>query len=167
MPRRSKLMILGTLALVGCAHTEKQPEAAAPSEPAPPQNPQLVAKVANPGEEADELEAALRNAKVLFDFDSTRINPEGLATLDRLARVLRKHHGVIQIEGNCDERGTEEYNLALGQKRAAVARQYLINLGVDPRQLATVSYGALRPANPAHSEEAWSQNRRDELRSSR
>jgi peptidoglycan-associated lipoprotein len=114
-----------------------------------------------------EIQAAIKSATVFFDFDQVQLKPEGMEALRRVAVVLRKHPRVVDIEGNCDERGTEEYNLMLGQRRAEAARKYLLDLGVDPSQLATVSYGALRPVNPAHTEEAWTQNRRDELHASR
>jgi len=69
----------------------------------------------------------------------------------------------ITIEGQCDERGTEEYNIALGERRANSAKRYLINLGVSTDQLSTISYGEERPADPGHSEEAWAKNRRSEF----
>jgi peptidoglycan-associated lipoprotein len=116
---------------------------------------------------AAEIEAALRGATVFFDFDQAQLKPEGMESLQRVARVLRGHQSTIDIEGNCDERGTEEYNLMLGQRRAEIARKYLVDLGVSPSQLSTVSYGALRPVNSAHTEAAWNENRRDELRASR
>ena len=69
----------------------------------------------------------------------------------------------IQIAGHCDDRGTEEYNLALGQKRAEVAKKYLVSLGVDPSRIQTISYGEDRPLDPRDTEEAWAANRRDEF----
>jgi len=113
-----------------------------------------------------ELAAALKGVSVYFDFDfdTDRLKPESMEALQKVALVLRKHHGaLLKIEGNCDERGTEEYNLMLGQRRAEAARKYLSALGVSDTQLDTISYGSLRPANPGHTEDAWSQNRRDEL----
>ncbi len=71
----------------------------------------------------------------------------------------------MRIEGNCDERGTVEYNLALGQKRADAAKAYLVNLGVDGKRLETVSYGKEKPVDPGHNEEAWAKNRRDHFTS--
>jgi peptidoglycan-associated lipoprotein len=67
------------------------------------------------------------------------------------------------VEGNCDERGTEKYNLSLGDKRALAVREYLVTLGVDAHQVVTVSYGAAKPAAEGHSESAWSKNRRDDF----
>ena len=69
----------------------------------------------------------------------------------------------VVIEGHCDERGTEEYNIALGERRANSAKKYLINLGVNPSQLSTISFGEEKPADPGHNEEAWAKNRRDEF----
>jgi peptidoglycan-associated lipoprotein len=163
------LLLLSLLALGGCAHAVKASEAAAP--PAtPPPAPQLAARP-SPEPQIDpltEIDAAMKSATVFFDFDSDQLRPEGTDALQRVGRLLRIHPSVrVKIEGNCDERGTEEYNLMLGQKRAAVARKYLVALGVDERQLDAISYGAMRPANPGHSEEAWTQNRRDELHASR
>ena len=163
--------LTSTLLFVGCAHTQAtQPnevtvarteQAAAPA--LKPEAPQVA--VVDP---ASELEAALRGVSVYFDFDADRLKPESMAALQKVAPVLRKHQGVtLKIEGNCDERGTEEYNLMLGQRRAEAVRKYLAALGVNDQQLDTISYGSLRPANPAHSEDAWSQNRRDELHAAR
>jgi peptidoglycan-associated lipoprotein len=70
---------------------------------------------------------------------------------------------VIRIEGNCDERGTVEYNLALGEKRANAALDYLVKMGIDPSRISTVSYGKERPMDPGHTEAAWAKNRRDDF----
>jgi peptidoglycan-associated lipoprotein len=69
----------------------------------------------------------------------------------------------LRVEGNCDERGTENYNLSLGERRALAVREYLANLGVDPRQVVTVSYGKAKPAVEGHNEAAWGKNRRDDF----
>jgi len=82
--------------------------------------------------------------------------------LDRIANFLKTHPEVrIRIEGNCDERGTIEYNLALGEKRALAAKNYLVLLGIDPKRIEIVSYGESKPVDPAHNEYAWAKNRRD------
>jgi len=82
--------------------------------------------------------------------------------LDRIAQYMLKHPNIkIRIEGNCDERGTIEYNLALGQKRALAAKQYLVSKGVSPDRITIISYGESRPLDPAHNEYAWAKNRRD------
>ena len=99
---------------------------------------------------------------VYFDFDSAVLRPDALATLDKNAAKLRARggDGLIQIAGYCDERGTQEYNLALGERRALAVREYLIKMGVPGSRMITISYGEEVPANPGHDESAWAQNRR-------
>jgi peptidoglycan-associated lipoprotein len=102
---------------------------------------------------------------VYFDFDSAVIKPSEEAKLQDLAAYFKgnqKLEGLV-IEGNCDERGTEKYNLSLGERRALAAREYLSNLGVDVHRVKTVTYGASRPVDPGHDESAWKKNRRDEF----
>jgi peptidoglycan-associated lipoprotein len=102
---------------------------------------------------------------VYFDFDSSTIKESEGAKLQDLASYFKdnkKFEGLI-IEGNCDERGTEKYNLSLGERRALAAREYLANLGVDPHRVKTVTYGASRPAESGHDESAWKKNRRAEF----
>ncbi|MCK4245045.1 MAG: peptidoglycan-associated lipoprotein Pal [Candidatus Omnitrophica bacterium] len=96
-----------------------------------------------------------------FDFDKSVIKPEARPTLNKVASWLKKNPDThLMIEGHCDERGTEEYNLALGERRALSARRYLIGLGILSERLHTISYGELRPLYPRHNEEAWAKNRR-------
>ena len=98
--------------------------------------------------------------RVFFDFDKSQINDEGRETLDRQALWMKKYpHIKITIEGHCDERGTREYNLALGERRAMAAKNYLVAEGVKAKHIKTVSYGKERPIALGHDEEAWSQNR--------
>lgn len=99
--------------------------------------------------------------RVLFDLDSSTINEAGRQTLDRQAAWLDQYQSItVTMEGHTDERGTREYNLALGDRRANAAKNYLVALGVDPGRLLTISYGEERPVDPGNSESAWSQNRR-------
>jgi peptidoglycan-associated lipoprotein len=102
---------------------------------------------------------------VYFDFDSATIKPSEEAKLQDLAAYFKGNTKVegLAIEGNCDERGTEKYNLSLGERRALAAREYLSNLGVDAHRVKTVTYGASKPAETGHDESAWKQNRRDEF----
>jgi len=98
---------------------------------------------------------------VFFDFDEYDLDDEALRKLSQDARTLREHSDyVVLIEGHCDERGTVEYNLALGEKRANAVRDYLLSLGVGSRQLRTVSYGENKPFAHGHDESAWALNRR-------
>jgi len=102
---------------------------------------------------------------VHFEFDKSNITEEARAILESNAEIIKENPDVIiQIEGHCDERGTNEYNVALGLRRAMATRDYLIELGVYPGRLATISYGEERPIDPAHNEEAWAKNRRAQFR---
>lgn len=101
---------------------------------------------------------------VYFDYDSFLLAPAGRDALSRNAQLLlRKHAGAVRIEGHCDERGSDEYNLALGEKRAQAARNYLVTLGVPAQRLSVISYGKERPAVQGSTEEAWAKNRRAEF----
>ena len=96
-----------------------------------------------------------------FDFDKAEIRTDQRDTLAADGTWLRSHPSVkVRIEGHCDERGTEAYNMALGEHRAAAVREYLATLGVDSSRLATISYGKERPFATGHDEAAWAQNRR-------
>ncbi len=96
-----------------------------------------------------------------FDFDKYNIRPDAAAILKKSAKYLLAHPTYkIQIEGHCDERGSVEYNLVLGERRANSAKKFLVNLGVDPSRLSTISYGKEMPLDPRHNEEAWAKNRR-------
>jgi len=97
-----------------------------------------------------------------FDYDKYYLKPEDRENLKKDAAWLAKHKNhIVVIEGNCDERGTVEYNLALGERRAAEAMKYLVELGIDKKRIKTISYGKERPLDPEHNEEAWAKNRRD------
>jgi peptidoglycan-associated lipoprotein len=101
---------------------------------------------------------------VYFEFDKSAIKAGEQAKLDDVANYLRTNPShAVRIEGNCDERGTEEYNRSLGERRALAGREYLIRLGIDPTRVDTITYGEDRPAVIGHDEAAWSKNRRDEF----
>jgi peptidoglycan-associated lipoprotein len=102
--------------------------------------------------------------KIYFNFDSAALSDESRSILSKNADVLIKQTSVkIRIEGNSDERGSDEYNLALGERRAQAARDYLVNLGVQPERISVISYGEEKPAVAGHDEAAWEKNRRDEF----
>jgi len=102
---------------------------------------------------------------VHFAFDSSNLTAESRQILTRKADILRQYPQIkLIVEGNCDQRGTSEYNLALGERRAQASAQYLSNLGIGSDRLSTVSYGKERPLDPGHSEAAYAKNRRDEFR---
>ena len=113
-----------------------------------------------PGSRADFLRSVPAD-RVFFALDSYSIDAEDRATLDAQASWLQRYPAVrVTIEGHADERGTREYNLALGDRRANAARDYLQSRGITPDRMTTISWGKERPQNPASNEEAWAQNRR-------
>ncbi|HEY1932345.1 MAG TPA: peptidoglycan-associated lipoprotein Pal [Acetobacteraceae bacterium] len=147
------IKMLGALAavalLAACANKEtavtQGTGAAMTSGPAPGSEEDLVANVGD---------------RVFFDFNKSGLKPDARATLDRQSAWLAKYGSVnVQIAGNCDERGTEEYNLALGQRRANSAADYLKVKGVAGSRITTISYGKDRPTALGHNEQAWQQNR--------
>jgi len=120
----------------------------------------LIAKK-EPGIEGEILESKLLK-DIHFNFDKYDIRPGDAEILKGNAALLMKHPTVkIQIEGHCDERGTIEYNLALGERRANSAKGYLVSLGMPADRISTISYGKEKPLDPGHNEEAWAKNRRD------
>lgn len=101
--------------------------------------------------------------RVHFDFDKSNIRPDQEPVLQRKIEALRQYAGIqLQIEGHCDERGSNEYNLALGQRRAESVKRYLASYGLDADRFTTISYGEERAVDPGHDETAWAQNRRTE-----
>ena len=99
--------------------------------------------------------------RVFFAFDSSTLDDDARATLDRQAAWLQQFREIsVTLEGHTDERGTREYNLALGERRATAARNYLVALGVEPGRILTISFGEERPVDPGHDETAYRQNRR-------
>jgi len=145
--------MLGALAavalLAACAQQTKTAQtgtgAAVTSGPAPGSEEDLVANVGD---------------RVFFDFNISSLKPDARATLDRQAAWMAKYASVqVQVAGNCDDRGTEEYNLALGWRRAHAAADYLVAKGVAKARITTISYGKDRPTAMGDNEQAWAQNR--------
>lgn len=98
---------------------------------------------------------------IYFEYDSHAVQTEDLAKIKEVSEWLKANGGArIVVEGHCDERGTVEYNLALGQKRADVVKNHLIKSGVDEKRIRTISFGKEMPADPGHTEDAWAKNRR-------
>jgi len=121
-------------------------------------------------EQAKQKEEAMSPAfieklkTIHFDYDKAEIKPEDRENLANNAETIKAHPTVhVVIEGHCDERGTDEYNLALGERRARTAKKYLVSLGVNESNLSTMSYGVEKPVDPGHNEEAWAKNRRAEF----
>ncbi len=101
---------------------------------------------------------------VYFNFDQSNIRQDQRGRIEDNAQYLKNNYqATIVIQGNCDERGTSEYNMALGERRAQSAKKYMVNLGVDAKRITTISFGEEKPLNYGHDELAWSQNRRDDF----
>jgi len=117
-----------------------------------------------PSTRVDKLNAQGVLRRVHFDFDRADLRSDAIQALTENAARIKEHAGIpIRIEGHCDERGTVEYNLALGDRRARAARDYLVSAGVPAQRLRTISYGKEKPLDPGHSEAAWTLNRRAEF----
>lgn len=111
-----------------------------------------------------EAVRALLGTMVHFDYDKSNIRPDDAGVLDQKVGILQTNSTVrIRVSGHCDERGSDEYNLALGNRRATSAKQYLVSHGIDASRIETQSFGKERPLDSGHNEQAWSQNRRDEF----
>jgi len=105
-----------------------------------------------------------KNDTVYFDFDRATIKASEESKLQDVANYFKSDStDALIVEGNCDERGTEKYNLSLGERRALAVREYLANLGMDPQRIKTVTYGASKPVATGHNEAAWSKNRRGDI----
>ncbi len=180
--RRAALVLLVLMAVTAGACAKKEPPVARPAPPPPPGATADAARPPAPPEPVPEpegvppmpvtednigsrsLDDINRDSPlrpVFFALDQHEIDGQGQQLLQQNADVLKRYPSwQITIEGHCDERGTAEYNLALGERRAIAARNYLVSLGIPADRIRTVSYGKEFPFDPGHTEEAWSKNRR-------
>ncbi|HEU4680506.1 MAG TPA: peptidoglycan-associated lipoprotein Pal [Gemmatimonadales bacterium] len=148
---------------------EPTPAAEPPPEPAPADDSaererMERERMAREAAERGRAVSADLAAMINFDYDQATVRPADQATLDRKAAILVANPNVkLRISGHADERGSDEYNLALANRRAAAAKRYLENKGVDGSRLDVISYGEERPLNPGSDENAYAQNRRDEF----
>jgi peptidoglycan-associated lipoprotein len=144
------------LLLAACSSTPETPPPPPAGGPAGPLG--GVSGAAVPGSQQDLAQNA--GDRVFFEFDRSDINPEAQQILQRQSQWLQHYPNVtVTIEGHADERGTREYNLALGERRAAAAKQVLVAAGIPSSRISTISYGKDRPVVPGSTEEAWAQNR--------
>jgi peptidoglycan-associated lipoprotein len=149
------LVMPGLLFTVSCQKkVQAQAPAPAPAAPAPKPAPA-------PAPAPAKLEVpAFMTERVYFDFDKSVLKMEAQALLKKKADWLKTNAATkLLIEGNCDERGTAEYNLALGERRAESAKKFLADLGIDAKRISTISYGEERPLDPRKNQEAWTKNR--------
>lgn len=154
MNLRPLSLLAGLLLLAACSQNPSTNANAGGGATAAPATSSVV-----PGSAQDFIQNV--GDRVFFDFDKSVIKPEGQQTLQRQAQWLQKYPNVtVTIEGHCDDRGTREYNLALGERRATAVRNALVALGVQANRIKTISYGKERPAVLGDNEAAWAQNRR-------
>jgi peptidoglycan-associated lipoprotein len=166
---KNSVIIFSLFILGGCGGPKKtvettppEPEQTVATEPEVPPADIQPREEAKAPEVENSVPLVLQN--VYFEFDKYDLTAEALQTLADNARALKAHpEANVIIEGHCDERGTIEYNLALGDKRAKSAREYLISLGVNSAQISTISYGKEQPLDTRGTEEAWARNRRAEF----
>jgi len=169
------LLAAAALMLAACAH--KPPEPTAGSNTAIPSNEAGAQSAGAAGANSSESAGAngaegvgppavglLADRTIYFDFDSSVIKGQGTAIVAAHAKYLAAHPNVhVRLEGNTDERGSPEYNIGLGERRAQAVRQAMLLQGVSDSQITTVSYGAERPVDPGHDEAAWAKNRRVDI----
>lgn len=162
--RKASVLLVGILVLLLISSCGKKPPP--PEEPAPPvvTEEETPKPPEIPTEEVTKKEITQEDMQPIhFDFDRYSLRPDDREILNRNAMVLKDYPDVkIRIEGNCDERGTVEYNLALGEKRARAAMDYLINLGISADRISIITYGKERSGR-CHNEQCWSHDRRDDL----
>ena len=150
-----------TLAIVGCA-SHKQVSTIPPPPPSTDQTEtQAPPPPPEPAPSKDSMGERMSIRDAFFDFDDASLRPDAKTALENNARFLESN-GVAKaiIEGHCDERGSVEYNLALGERRAKAAKEFLVSYGIASNRLTTISYGKERPFDAGHDESAWSKNRR-------
>lgn len=171
MHRRLVLLPLALIALGTVACSKKQPEVAPIPQPGPAPSPAPSPTPTPPPPPTNESAAEVTRAMtaevgnvIHFDYDKADIKPEDQPILDRKAAIMKANPAVrVRISGHADERGSDEYNQVLGQKRANAAKEYLVARGVDAGRIDITSYGEERPIDRASTEEAWAKNRRDEF----
>jgi peptidoglycan-associated lipoprotein len=150
------LALAGALALLAACSRAPEP---VPGGPGGPIGPGGISSRFGPGSQQDL--AAMAGDRVFFDYDQVDIKPEGQQTLHKQSEWLRRYPNVsVTIEGHCDERGTREYNLALGERRAQAVKNVLVALGIPAGRIQTISYGKERPEIPHSDDSSYAQNRR-------
>ena len=156
------MILAASLATLGCS-SRKQAQVETPPSPPPPtettEAPPPPPPAASQTTEPTETAAGLQDA--FFDYDEAAIRADAKSALEANGRYLERNGSMnVIVEGHCDERGSVEYNLALGERRARAAKEFLVSYGIPANRVTTISYGKERPFATGSSEEAWAQNRR-------
>ncbi|PLY00033.1 MAG: peptidoglycan-associated lipoprotein [Desulfuromonas sp.] len=159
------IVALASLLATGCAMTPAQQEQDTTTSSQQTQSTDTNTGAVTEEKVVEEVTYTVSDlTRVHFDFDSYVLKPKARRTLAQNAEVLKALSGLkVRIEGHCDERGSDEYNLALGERRAQAAMNYMATLGVPASRMSTISYGEEKPLDPGHDEEAWAKNRRAEF----
>jgi peptidoglycan-associated lipoprotein len=153
-------LLAATLAAVGCSSSKKV-STTPPPPPAPEQTQTEAPPPPPPPPSGEATEGKMSLADAFFDFDDASLRADAKTTLENNARYLESHGSSKAIvEGHCDERGSVEYNLALGERRAKAAKEFLVSYGIAAARLTTISYGKERPFDSGHDESSWAKNRR-------
>jgi peptidoglycan-associated lipoprotein len=170
-------ILCAILFVMGCAKKTLEPVPPEVTKPQPPGQTEMPAEqpgmkmdtsgsaqgttTASGKPSMDKARTAFENTDIYFEFDKFELTPEARKVLADKAAFLNSHPKIkTRIEGHCDERGTAAYNLALGERRAKAAQDYLVFLGIGSERVSTVSYGEEKPVDPGHNETAWAKNRR-------
>lgn len=163
-PLATAMLLVSVSAIAACsrqAPEELPPPPPETSVPTPTPTPTQTSTVAGPGTQEHFRNAVGQSTVVFFDTDRFNIDSADAAALQAQAQYFSQYPSLtFTIEGHCDERGTREYNLALGERRANAAKNYLVSLGIGADRITTVSYGKERPVALASTQDAWAQNRR-------
>ena len=172
-PLRLSLLIVGAALAMGACKKKiptptPAPVAAAPKPAEPPARP--AAPVTPAKDDAAEKAAAIAKSRavvlstIYFEYDGDELNDEAKANLDAKLAILNTNPSLrVRIAGHCDDRGSDEYNIALGRRRSEAAKRYLTDRGIDAARIETTTFGRERPAVQGNGEEAWAKNRRDEF----
>jgi len=158
------VVLIGLALLAGGCKKGTKLEPAVEKPPQKTEEPSQKEQPPQPVQEPYVIKREIIFQKIHFDFDKYNLRPDAITALNENAKVLMENPTVkMRIEGHCDERGTVEYNLALGEKRAQAAKEYLLKLGVSASRVETISYGKEKPVAFGTNEDAWAKNRRDEF----
>jgi peptidoglycan-associated lipoprotein len=170
--KRLAMTVLPAMILAACSSTPLTPAAPAPQAAAPvvhpaapaPASPARTVALVNaesPLQAFEKMESSLDRNSIYFDYDKSAIKPLADSVIAQHAKVLEKYpQDYLTLQGNCDERGSSEYNLALGQRRAEAVKERLVLMGIPSARIETISFGKEKPRETCHQEKCWSENRR-------